>query len=77
MLEELRVTLEGLSTSGAAVGRVTGPTGAAELGMAVFVPFAIPGETVLVRVLRRQPRYLEAELSAVEVAGPEATLQGA
>lgn len=73
MLDELLATLDGLSTSGAAVGRVVGPAGAPELGMAVFVPLAAPGETVRVRVTRRQARFLEAELIALEVAAPGRT----
>lgn len=73
MQAELVVTLDGLSTSGAAVGRVVGPVEAPERGMAAFVPLAAPGETVLVRVTRRQARFLEAELVAVQVPAPGRT----
>lgn len=71
MSDELLATLDGLSTSGAAVGRVVGPVGAPEIGMAVFVPFAAPAETVQVRVTRRQARFLEAELVSIEIASPD------
>lgn len=39
--------------------------------MTVFVPFAAPGERVRVRVLRRQKRFLEAELLEVLEPAPE------
>ena len=67
---EVLVSINGIAVGGAAVGRVTGPDGSPSIGMAAFVPFAAPGETVRARVTKRENRFLEAELIAVETASP-------
>lgn len=48
-----------------------GGKGVARLeGKAVFVPFAIDGETVLAEVTREHKKFLEAELASVEKSSP-------
>jgi 23S rRNA (uracil1939-C5)-methyltransferase len=66
----LTVKLEKLAYGGDALGRVPDPiTGAG--GRAVFVPFAIPGETVRVRVVEEKRGHLRAELVEVLEPSPE------
>ena len=70
--DEVQVRFHGIAVGGAAVGKVTGgPEEPEMVGMTAFVPFAAPGETARVRVVRRHPRYLDGELIAVEEAAPE------
>ncbi len=40
-------------------------------GRVVFVPFALPGETVRVRLVKEKPGYAEAELLAVVNPSPQ------
>lgn len=56
-LEEFALTIEAVAYGGSGVGR--------ENGRVVFVPFAIPGERVRVRVVKARKRYCEAELLEV------------
>ncbi|MEI6431354.1 MAG: hypothetical protein WCP07_04150, partial [bacterium] len=56
------VRVNGIAVGGSAVGRVVGPEGATEIGMAAFLPFAAPGETILATVTKRQERFLEASV---------------
>ena len=57
------VTLDGMAHGGDAVGRYQ--------GKAVFVPLAIPGETVRVEVLDERSRFLRARLLEVSEPAPE------
>lgn len=58
--EELELVMEDLTNLGQGVGRVD--------GWVVFVPFALPGERVRVRIWRNKKSYSEADL--VEVLDP-------
>ncbi len=58
-----QVTIDSLSHEGRGVGRRDGKT--------VFVAGALPGETVMVRVLRRRRRYDEALATEIIEAAPE------
>lgn len=58
------VHLHGFGHGGEAVGRL-------ENGKAVFVPFAIPGETVRVRVTDERARWARADLLEVLEASPD------
>jgi len=51
------ILIERVSYGGAGIGRLSGKV--------VFVPFAIPGERVLVRILREKKNFAEAELHSV------------
>jgi 23S rRNA (uracil1939-C5)-methyltransferase len=63
------VTLEKLTCGGDAMGHLPDPlTGAS--GRAVFVPYALPGERVRVRLVEVKRGYARAEL--LEVLGPSA-----
>ncbi len=62
MSETITLTVTGMSHEGDALGRLPD-------GRAVFVPFALPGETVLVRLVSQAPRYARAAL--VEVLAPD------
>ena len=55
MSQELLI--ERVSYGGAGIGRIAGKV--------VFVPFAIPGERVLVRIVREKKSFAEAELLSV------------
>lgn len=57
---EVELTLEAMAYGGAALGRYE--------GRVVFVPYALPGERVRVRLTRERKRWAEAEL--VEVVAP-------
>src|SRR5512143_2236171 len=63
----LTVTLEKLVYGGDALGRSADPSSEAA-GRVIFVPFALPGETVRVRPLEVKPGHIRAEL--VEVLQP-------
>jgi tRNA/tmRNA/rRNA uracil-C5-methylase (TrmA/RlmC/RlmD family) len=58
------VTCEGVAHGGEAVGRLAD-------GRVVFVPFAIPGERVRVRVTRARRRFARAELIEVLEPSPD------
>ncbi|HUG84089.1 MAG TPA: class I SAM-dependent RNA methyltransferase [Euzebya sp.] len=57
------IELHGWAHGGEAVGRLPD-------GRACFVPYALPGETVQVRVTRQYKRHATAELVSVVVASP-------
>jgi len=59
--QDLEINLTTLAYGGEALGRLPD-------GRAVFVPFALPGERVRVRVVEEKARYLRADL--VEVLSP-------
>jgi 23S rRNA (uracil1939-C5)-methyltransferase len=63
---ELRVAIERLADGGEGVSR-------APDGRVVFVPATAPGDEVRVRIVEEHPRWLRAELVAVEVPGPGRT----
>ncbi len=63
----LTVKLEKFTYGGDAMGRLIDP-GTGETGRIVFVPFALPGETVRVRPLETRPGHIRAGL--VEVVDP-------
>ncbi|HVM72706.1 MAG TPA: class I SAM-dependent RNA methyltransferase [Anaerolineales bacterium] len=66
----LTVKLEKHTFGGSALGRVPDPmTGVG--GSAIFVPFALPGETVRVRIVERKRGHLRAELVEVLDPSPE------
>ncbi len=66
----LTVKLERLTYGGDALGRVPDPlTGA--IGRAIFVPFALPGEVVQVRVVEEKRGHLRAELVELLEPSPE------
>jgi 23S rRNA (uracil1939-C5)-methyltransferase len=66
----LTVKLEKLTYGGDALGRVPDPlTGTG--GRAVFVPFALPGETVRIRVIEQKRGHIRAELVEVLDPSPE------
>jgi 23S rRNA (uracil1939-C5)-methyltransferase len=60
----LTVKLEKLAYGGAALGRL-------EDGRAVFVPFALPGETVRARIVEEKRGHVRAELVEVLEPAPE------
>jgi len=63
-VSELTLTLTDMAHGGLALGRDKG-------GRAVFVPFAMPGETVRVRLPRPDARFPRAELLAVVRPSPD------
>jgi 23S rRNA (uracil1939-C5)-methyltransferase len=65
------VRVNGIAVGGSAVGRVVGPEDATEIGMAAFLPFAAPGETILATVTKRQERFLEASVKEIQEASPD------
>ncbi|MFM7320690.1 MAG: class I SAM-dependent RNA methyltransferase [Armatimonadota bacterium] len=67
----LTVSIHGFATGGAAVGRVVGPEGAPQIGMAAFVPYAAPGETVTARIAKAWSRHLEMDLVDIGDASPD------
>jgi len=71
--EILSVSIHGIATGGAAVGRVVGPEGDPRVGMAAFVPYAAPGEKVTARVAKAWTRHLEMDLVDVVEASPDRT----
>lgn len=66
-MPELTLTLSGMAHGGMALGRDKG-------GRAIFVPFAIPGETVRVRVPDDKRGYARAELLEVIEPSPDRVL---
>lgn len=60
---EIVVTIDSLGSEGQGIGRVD--------GMAVFVPFALPGESVRAIVIKREKRYAVAKLIEVLTPAPE------
>lgn len=68
----LTVTLEKLTYGGEAMGRLEDPT--TEMlreGRAVFVPYALPGERVRIRLVEEKRGYARAELLEVIQPAPE------
>lgn len=61
--QEIEVTIDALTNLGAGVARVD--------GWVVFVPFALPGETVRARVFRNDKNCSHADLVEVVVPSPE------
>jgi 23S rRNA (uracil1939-C5)-methyltransferase len=64
MPETYDITLETFAYGGEVLGRLPD-------GRAVFVPFALPGEVVRVRLVEEKPRYARAELLEVLQTSPE------
>lgn len=71
MCDHLELALDGLAHDGRGIGHVPERGRPAGRGLAVFVAVGLPGQKVRCRVLRRKPRFLEAELEEVLSAGPE------
>jgi 23S rRNA (uracil1939-C5)-methyltransferase len=63
MDKSVEIVLTALSYGGEAIGRYN--------GRAVFVPFALPGETVRVRIVDERKNFLRAELVEVVKDSPE------
>ena len=70
MCEHLELALDGLAHDGRGIGHVPAPERPDGRGLAVFVAGGLPGQRVRCRVLRRKPRFLEAELEEVLSPGP-------
>lgn len=60
-----RCFIDGISHDGQGVGRLE--------GLAVFVPGALPGETVDIEVTQRRKNFAQARLNAVLEASPQRT----
>ncbi|MDE7241916.1 TRAM domain-containing protein [Desulfovibrio sp.] len=67
----MELALDGLAHDGRGIGRVPAPERPDGRGLTVFVAGGLPGQRVRCRVLRRKPRFLEAELVEVLSPGPE------
>ena len=63
MDKPVEIVLTALSYGGEAIGRYN--------GRAVFVPFALPGETVSARIIEDRKNFARAELVDVVKASPE------
>ncbi len=63
MSRTVQVTLDDMAAGGDAVGR--------REGQVIFVPLALPGETVQVRLVERRKSYARGELVAIEIPAPE------
>ncbi len=61
--QEVEITIDSLTNLGAGVGRID--------GWVVFVPFALPGETVRARVFRNDKNCSHADLAEVLVKSPD------
>lgn len=61
--QEIELTIDSLTNLGAGVGRID--------GWVVFVPFALPGETVKARVFRNDKNHSQADLVEVLVPSPD------
>ncbi len=61
--QEIELTIDALTNLGAGVGRVD--------GWVVFVPFALPGETVMARIYRNDKNCSHADLIEIRVASPD------
>ena len=59
----MNIRIENLAYGGEAIGRLPD-------GRAVFIPFAIPGELVQVRLIDEKPHYARAELNSVLEPSP-------
>lgn len=59
----LTLHLTGMAYGGAAIGRYEGKV--------IFVPYALPGETVRAEIVEDHPRYARARLVEVQEASPE------
>lgn len=70
MCEHLELALDGLAHDGRGIGHIPAPERPDGRGLAIFVAGGLPGQTVRCRVLRRKPRFLEAELVEVLDGGP-------
>jgi 23S rRNA (uracil1939-C5)-methyltransferase len=66
----LTVKLEKLTYGGDALGRAVGPLAETD-SRAVFVPFALPGETVRIRVTEQKRGHMRGELVEVLDPSPE------
>lgn len=66
--QELEVTIDNLTNLGAGVARVD--------GWVVFVPFALPGETVIARIYRNDKNCSHADLIKVITPSPERVTPG-
>ncbi len=64
------ITLESYAYGGDAFGRLADPAGGSG-GRAVFVPFALPGETVRARLIEEKRGFARAELVEVLQASPQ------
>ncbi len=62
-MKEITLTLTTLAYGGAAMGRYE--------GKAIFVPFALPGETIRARLVEERKNYARAELLQVLQPAPE------
>ena len=67
MSERHRVRIERLVAGGDGLGRLGGSRG----GRAVFVPYAIPGETVLIEVVQRRKDYSRARIAEILEPSPD------
>ncbi len=67
--EPFDITLSTLTFGGDALGRL--PDGAPRPGLAVFVPYALPGETVRVRLVEEKRGHARAELLEVLAPSPD------
>lgn len=65
--ESLTLKIEDLSRGGAGVGRLETPEGQ----VVVFVPGTMPGDTVLVRIVRKEKRFYHAELLRLTEPSPQ------
>ncbi len=65
--DEIEITLHSLAYGGDALGRLPD-------GRLVFVPFGLPGETVIIRLTEEKRRHARAELVEVLKASPERVL---
>ncbi len=61
--QEIELTIDSLTNLGAGVGRID--------GWVVFVPFALPGETVKARVFRNDKNCSQADLVEVLIPSPD------
>lgn len=57
------IHIDGLTSTGQGIGRID--------GFAVFVPFALPGENVIVRVVKLQKNYAFGKLEDIRESSPE------
>ena len=73
MRDTLDLELDGLAHDGRGIGRLPAPESPGGRGLTVFVAGGLPGQAVRCRVLRRKPRFLEAELLEVLRPAPEQT----
>jgi 23S rRNA (uracil1939-C5)-methyltransferase len=63
MPSSVRLTLDDMAAGGDAVGR--------HEGQVIFVPLALPGETVQVRLMEQRKSFARGELVAIESPSPE------